>query len=84
MVAVTSLAAFFGFAWTALAISTATLFTFIATGFVAWVKCGRDVLPLRSVVLVAPYVLKKLGLYRQIAAGRTEAEWIRTDRSKSE
>jgi cellulose synthase/poly-beta-1,6-N-acetylglucosamine synthase-like glycosyltransferase len=81
MLAVTAL---FGFPSAALAVSTASFLAFIAAAFLAWMKCGRDVLPPGAIFLIAPYILGKLGLYRQIASGKTDAQWIRTDRTKSE
>ena len=48
--------------------------------FLAWVVHGRDVLPPRAVVSIAPYVLRKLSMYGRILTGRTAAHWIRTDR----
>lgn len=75
---------FFGSARVALTISVASLLAFIAAVFLAWIKYGRDILPPRAIVSIAPYVLKKLGLYRQFVFGKTDAEWTRTDRSKLE
>ncbi|HXY02004.1 MAG TPA: glycosyltransferase family 2 protein, partial [Terriglobales bacterium] len=77
-------AAFFGFAWAALIISTASLVAFITAVCLAWAKWGRDVLPLRAVFSIAPYVFMKLGLYRKIVSADANAEWVRTDRSKPE
>jgi hypothetical protein len=47
----------------------------------AWIKHGRDVLPIHSLVLIVPYVAKKLTLYAALATGRRVSRWIRTDRS---
>ena len=47
---------------------------------VAWSVFGRKVLPARSLLLVVPYVLRKLGLYAGLAMGRRSGGWIRTDR----
>jgi cellulose synthase/poly-beta-1,6-N-acetylglucosamine synthase-like glycosyltransferase len=81
---VSSSAAFLGSAWVALTISAANLLAFMAAAFLAWIKYGRDILPPRAIVSIAPYVLKKFGLYRQFVFGKTDAEWTRTDRSKPE
>ncbi len=48
--------------------------------FLAWLVHGRDVLPPRAVVSIAPYVFRKLSMYVRILTGRTAAHWIRTDR----
>jgi hypothetical protein len=77
-------AALFGLSSLALTISTASLLLFIAAAGLVWINYGRDVLPPGAVLLIAPYVLRKLGLYRQIASGKTDVRWIRTDRAKSE
>jgi cellulose synthase/poly-beta-1,6-N-acetylglucosamine synthase-like glycosyltransferase len=81
---VSASAALLGLSPAALAISTVSLLAFTTAAFLAWLKCGRDVLPLGAAFLLAPYIFRKLGLYRQIAADKTEARWIRTDRTKSE
>jgi cellulose synthase/poly-beta-1,6-N-acetylglucosamine synthase-like glycosyltransferase len=81
---VSASAALLGLSSAALAISTVSLLAFTTAAILAWLQCGRDVLPLGAVFLVAPYIFRKLGLYRQIASGKAEARWIRTDRTKSE
>jgi cellulose synthase/poly-beta-1,6-N-acetylglucosamine synthase-like glycosyltransferase len=78
-----ALAALFGFSAAALLISTASLLAFLLAVFLAWLKCGRDVLPPRAMLSIAPYVLGKLPLYRRILSNRADARWIRTDRTKS-
>jgi hypothetical protein len=55
----------------------------VGAAFLAWLKCGRDVLPPRAIWSIAPYVLGKLPLYRRILSNRIETRWIRTDRTKS-
>jgi cellulose synthase/poly-beta-1,6-N-acetylglucosamine synthase-like glycosyltransferase len=80
----TLVAVFFGVSSAALAISTVTLLLFLAAIFLAWLKCGRDVLPVGAIILIAPYVFGKLGLYREALAGKAEGQWNRTDRTKSE
>jgi cellulose synthase/poly-beta-1,6-N-acetylglucosamine synthase-like glycosyltransferase len=80
----TLVAVFFGLSPTALTISTATLLAFIFAVFLAWLKCGRDVLPASAIFSIAPYVIGKLGLYHQVLSGKGDAQWTRTDRTKSE
>jgi cellulose synthase/poly-beta-1,6-N-acetylglucosamine synthase-like glycosyltransferase len=84
MLVMVTAAALLGFAWVGLVITMVSLFAFIAAACLAWIKWGRDVLPPRAIFSIAPYVLGKLGLYRQIVSAKTDAEWIRTDRSKPE
>ncbi len=76
-------AALFGISSAALTISSASLLLFLATAVLAWINYGREVLPLGAILLVAPYVVRKLGLYRQIASGKAAPQWIRTEREKS-
>lgn len=84
MFVVTAAAALLGLSSAALTISTATFVGFIVAIFLAWLKCGRDVLPASAILSVAPYVIGKLGLYHHALFGKGDAEWIRTDRTKSE
>lgn len=81
---ITALAALIGFSSVPLLISAGTLLGFIATIFVAWLNCGRDILPASAILSIAPYVLGKVGLYRQIISGNADAKWQRTDRKRSE
>ena len=84
MVVLASLAAVLGLSSAALMVSTASLVAFALAVLVAWLSYGRDVLPLRALWSIAPYLLGKLGLYRRILSDRGQAaEWIRTDRTKS-
>jgi cellulose synthase/poly-beta-1,6-N-acetylglucosamine synthase-like glycosyltransferase len=78
-----ALAAFFDFSSAALVVSAASLLAFVLAAFLAWLKCGRDILPPRAIWSIAPYVLGKLPLYRHVLSKRLESRWIRTDRTKS-
>jgi hypothetical protein len=42
---------------------------------------GREILPLKSFVLISRYFLGKLNLYRAVLLGVRTSRWIRTDRS---
>jgi cellulose synthase/poly-beta-1,6-N-acetylglucosamine synthase-like glycosyltransferase len=79
----TGMAALFGFSSAPLVASAASLLAFVLAAFVAWLKCGRDVLPPSAIWSIAPYVLGKVPLYRHILSKRMETRWIRTDRTKS-
>jgi cellulose synthase/poly-beta-1,6-N-acetylglucosamine synthase-like glycosyltransferase len=48
----------------------------------SWWQFGRDLLPLKHVWLVAPFVLSKFPLYRQILMRGTRIKWVRTERTK--
>jgi len=71
-----------GYSSAAFVISTASLLAFAITTFLAWLKCGRDVVPPRALLLIPPYAFRKLRLYRQFIFGKIESQWIRTDRTK--
>lgn len=47
----------------------------------AWIYCGRDVLPLSAVVRILPYLGGKLLLYLRLVRNGPNVRWIRTDRS---
>lgn len=81
---VSALSILLGFSSTAFTISTVCLMVFLLAVFLAWLKCGRDVLPAAAVLSIVPYVIGKFGLYGQALSGRAEAQWNRTDRTKSE
>lgn len=72
--------ALWGLSTLALAISLFSLLGFGLAVFLAWLAYGRDVLPPRAVVSIAPYVLRKLSMYGRILTGRATGHWIRTDR----
>jgi hypothetical protein len=80
--AVGASAALLGFSSAGLSISSANVLGYAVAASLAWMKCGRDVLPAGSVILTVPYVLRKVGLYHQIASRRTDKQWNRTDRAK--
>jgi cellulose synthase/poly-beta-1,6-N-acetylglucosamine synthase-like glycosyltransferase len=82
--AVSASTALVGLSSAALTISTVNLLAFTTAAILAWIKYGRDVVPLGAVFSVAPYIFRKLRLYRQIASGKSEGGWIRTDRTKSD
>src|ERR1700676_294464 len=54
--------AVFGYSFGALAISTASLLAFTIATFVAWLKCGRDVMPLGALLLMPSYASRKIEL----------------------
>jgi cellulose synthase/poly-beta-1,6-N-acetylglucosamine synthase-like glycosyltransferase len=58
----------------------ACLVLVVAAVLLAWVKHGREVLPLHAAVLIVPYLARKLSLYAALATGRRVLRWIRADR----
>jgi cellulose synthase/poly-beta-1,6-N-acetylglucosamine synthase-like glycosyltransferase len=83
-VVITAVCALLGFAFWPLIVSAAALATFVLAAFLAWLKCGRDVVPIGTVISIPLYILGKLGLYRIKIFNKTDAQWVRTDRSESE
>jgi hypothetical protein len=84
MIGVSGLAASLGSSSVALVVSIASLFAFAIATFLAWFRCGRDVLPVGAILWTIPYIIGKLTLYSELVLGKISSEWIRTDRRKSE
>jgi cellulose synthase/poly-beta-1,6-N-acetylglucosamine synthase-like glycosyltransferase len=78
---IAALAAILGLSAKPLFLISVCLLLVLAAILMAWIKHGRDVLPIHSLVLIVPYVTKKLTLYAALATGRRVARWIRTDRN---
>jgi cellulose synthase/poly-beta-1,6-N-acetylglucosamine synthase-like glycosyltransferase len=76
----TAIAAILGLSTTPFFLITACLILAAAAVLLAWIKYGRDVLPLSDLVFIVPYLAKKLGLYATLAAGRRVSLWIRAER----
>jgi len=71
-----------GYSSAAFVISTASLLAFAIATLLAWLKCGRDVVPPSALLLIPSYAFRKLKLYRQFIFGKLDSEWTRTDRTK--
>jgi cellulose synthase/poly-beta-1,6-N-acetylglucosamine synthase-like glycosyltransferase len=84
MFVVTSLFALLAIASWSFILSVAALFAFWLAACLAWLQCGRDVVPLNAILSLVPYVLSKFGLYHSILFRKANAPWIRTDRTKPE
>jgi len=84
MCAITLPAMFLGFSSAPLIISTAAFLEFIIAILLAWMICGRDLLPPSSIFSLITYPVEKIGLYTQILFGEANAQWERTDRKKTE
>jgi cellulose synthase/poly-beta-1,6-N-acetylglucosamine synthase-like glycosyltransferase len=67
---------------TAILISAGNVTAFIVGVLLSWLKCGRDVLPPGAILLIAPYIIRKLPLYCRILLQRSRSQWIRSDRRK--
>jgi cellulose synthase/poly-beta-1,6-N-acetylglucosamine synthase-like glycosyltransferase len=71
-----------GYSSAAFVISTASLLAFAIATLLAWLKCGRDIVPLSALLLIPSYAFQKLKLYRQFIFGKLDSRWTRTDRTK--
>jgi len=80
MVTGTAIAAILGLSTTPFFLITACLILAATAVLLAWIKHGRDVLPLSDLIFIVPYLAKKLGLYATLAAGRRVSLWIRAER----
>lgn len=78
-----AVATLLGMSSTPLLISTAGVFAFFGGAFLAWLKCGRDILPPSSVFLILAYVGGKLPIYRHLLLHKSGQQWIRTNRRKT-
>jgi cellulose synthase/poly-beta-1,6-N-acetylglucosamine synthase-like glycosyltransferase len=67
---------------TAAAIAGATLVLLACSVFLAWFKFGRQLIPLRDLVTVAPEIFRKLPFYLSVYLRKKATVWVRTDRSK--
>jgi len=76
------LAGAFGVSSSALIISTASLLGLLVATFLAWLSCGRDVVPVGALLLIPSYAFRKISLYRRFIFGKIDSEWTRTDRTK--
>lgn len=75
------LAGAFDHSFTPSALASANLLLFATAVLLAWLKCGRDVVPPKALMLIPSYLLGKLKLYSQLALGRTDSDWTRTERT---
>lgn len=80
----TFLAAIVGLSFSAFAIASINLLMFAFAVLLAWLKFGRDILPVRAMASFGPQILRKFRIFGQMLLGRTAAVWIRTDRGKTD
>ena len=81
---IAGLAEVIGFSPAATTIAAGSLAALFAGVFLSWLKVGRDILPLRSILLVAPYLIGKIPMYGLMLSGRAASQWTRTERGKPE
>lgn len=65
-----------------LILSSTTLIFFCGAMFLAWARCGSDLLPARTLISTVPYIVGKLPVYARMLASNGTTKWVRTDRSK--
>jgi cellulose synthase/poly-beta-1,6-N-acetylglucosamine synthase-like glycosyltransferase len=75
-----AIAASLGGSPVALQLSLVNLTVLTAATFLAWLKIGRDILPLRSFALILSYFMGKVRLYWAFLSGQRVSSWIRADR----
>lgn len=68
-----------GSAWPAIILAGAGCSVFLSI-LVAWLRCGHDCLPLRSLLTVPFYIVWKIPIYIAVLL-RPQWAWIRTERS---
>ncbi|WP_426424824.1 glycosyltransferase family 2 protein [Bradyrhizobium genosp. A] len=66
----------------ACAVASTNLILLAIAVILAWLKCGRDVVPPSALMLIPSYIFRKLKLYGQLALGRTDSNWKRTERAE--
>jgi cellulose synthase/poly-beta-1,6-N-acetylglucosamine synthase-like glycosyltransferase len=84
IVSITAVCALLGLSLSAFIVSGAALTAFVLAAFLAWLKCGRDVVPIGTALSIPLYILGKLGLYRIKMFNKRDAQWVRTDRAESD
>jgi hypothetical protein len=62
--------------------SSTILMVFGGGLFLAWIRCGSDLLPGRTLMATVPYIVSKLPDYARMLASNRSTKWVRTDRSK--
>jgi cellulose synthase/poly-beta-1,6-N-acetylglucosamine synthase-like glycosyltransferase len=82
MFVVGSLATRLGLSSAGMFISAVNLLAFSIGVFLAWLKCGRSILPPNAVLLIVPYVIRKLPFYCRVVCRKSSSEWTRTERRK--
>ena len=70
MLVVSGISTLFGFSSSAFMISAANLSAFGLAVGICWLEFGRETLPVSSILLIFPYVARKVPLYRQIFFSR--------------
>jgi cellulose synthase/poly-beta-1,6-N-acetylglucosamine synthase-like glycosyltransferase len=83
MVVVAGVAALAGVSSAPLIISAWTFVAFVSAVFLSWLRFGKEILPLHSIVKIIPYLTGKLTLYWRTLLHGGATQWVRTDRNKT-
>jgi cellulose synthase/poly-beta-1,6-N-acetylglucosamine synthase-like glycosyltransferase len=83
VLAITAAGAAAGLSPAALIIAGIALIAFTLAAGLAWLSCGRDILPARNFASIVPYVLRKFRLHNRFSAAGSVTQWVRTDRKPS-
>jgi cellulose synthase/poly-beta-1,6-N-acetylglucosamine synthase-like glycosyltransferase len=65
-----------------LLVSAAAMVLFVGVLALAWARCGRDLLPARTLISIGPYVAGKFGIYMRMLSSKGTPKWVRTERNK--
>jgi cellulose synthase/poly-beta-1,6-N-acetylglucosamine synthase-like glycosyltransferase len=65
-------------------ISLAASVLFAGGLWLAWVRCGRDLLPAGTLISIGPYIVGKFAIYARMLASNRTMKWVRTERNKSD
>jgi cellulose synthase/poly-beta-1,6-N-acetylglucosamine synthase-like glycosyltransferase len=83
MLLITGFVVLLGLSAIPLAIIATILTGLVISLLCSWLAYGRDVMPIKSALLIASYMMAKLPLYFRALSGNITSQWIRTDRKKS-
>jgi cellulose synthase/poly-beta-1,6-N-acetylglucosamine synthase-like glycosyltransferase len=83
MLGISGGAALLGLSSLAFVVNIASFMTLMFAIFLAWLRCGRDLLPLSALLLTPGYLVGKFNIYSQFLSGKMDSRWTRTDRTKS-
>jgi glycosyltransferase involved in cell wall biosynthesis len=82
MLLATGLATLVGCSSTALLLSIMSLTGLITGVLLAWIKCGRDILPPAAIFSIGFYMIGKLQIYRSFFSRKSKSIWNRSERRK--
>ena len=81
---IAALAMFSGASSAPFTMTAITFATLMVTILAAWVKFGRDILPIGSLFSVVSYMFAKFPIYYRALSLSATSHWTRTDRKKSQ